>query len=101
MESVLAAVIGAVATITVAVLKLRSTQRRNQASAARQASIAAVGSRLVFYRGDEHRFLNFGGRNCRIEPLAGGPSFLAPTHELFHDRDGRARITRDTIVARP
>lgn len=55
-------------------------------------------SRFVYYNGLQYRFLNFGGKNCRIEPIEGGQSFLAPTHELFHNAEQTQRITRDSIV---
>ena len=58
------------------------------------------GTRLVYYQGVQYRFLNFGGKNCRIEPMGDGQSFLAPTHELFHDLEQTQRITRDSIVVR-
>jgi len=38
--------------------------------------------------------------NCRIEPVEGGQSFLAPTHELFHDAEQTLRMTRESIVVR-
>ena len=40
-------------------------------------------TRNVYYKAARYRFLNFGGKNCRIEPMEGGKSFLAPTHELL------------------
>jgi hypothetical protein len=57
-------------------------------------------TRFVYYKGTRYRFLNFGGQNCRIEPIEGGQSSLAPTHELFHDQKQTRRVTRDSIVLR-
>jgi hypothetical protein len=65
------------------------------------AGSRAGGARTVYYLGTQYRFLNFGGNNSRIEPLAGLQSFLAPTHELFHDSRQTQRITRETIVVNP
>jgi hypothetical protein len=60
----------------------------------------ASNTRRVYFKGAQYRFLNFGGKNCRIEPAEGGQSFLAPTHELFHDAEQTRRITRESIVVR-
>jgi len=57
--------------------------------------------RTVYYQGRKFRFCGFGPSNCRIEPLDGSkPSFLVPTHQLFHDAEGKRRITRDSIVVK-
>jgi hypothetical protein len=61
---------------------------------------AGSGGRVVYYKGAQYRFLNFGGKNCRIEAMEGGQSVLAPTHELFHDPEQTRRVTRDSIVVR-
>jgi hypothetical protein len=61
---------------------------------------SVTGERCVYYHHVKHRFLNFRGKNCRIEPMDGGASFLAPTHELFHDPEQKRRITRESIVVR-
>jgi len=60
----------------------------------------ASGTRVVSSKGGHYRFLNFGGKNFRIEPMEGGQSFLAPTLELFHDADQTRRITRESIIVR-
>ncbi|HUQ68454.1 MAG TPA: hypothetical protein VM165_02960 [Planctomycetaceae bacterium] len=59
------------------------------------------GTRIVYYQEAQYRFLNFRGKNCRIEPIDGGQSFLAPTHELFHDPERTRRINRESIVVQP
>jgi hypothetical protein len=60
----------------------------------------AFGTRFVYYKGVQYRFLNIGGKNCRIEPIEGGQSCLAPTHDLFHDAEQTQGITRESIVVR-
>lgn len=103
MESVLAALINAAAKVTTTVLKRRprTSEDPHPVPGAPRTSTTTFATRTVYYRSEPHRFLNFGGRRCRIEPLSGGQSFLAPTHELFHDCDRLRRITRETIVSQP
>lgn len=104
---VVAALIGAIATIAAAIISAIALVRRAKASGtggsdavSPVAPASPLPRRMVFFRGQAHRFLNFGGMHCRIEALDGSKSFLAPTNELFHDPAGRQRITRDSIVER-
>jgi cell division protein FtsB len=63
---------------------------------------AGTGSeRVVYYQGRKYRFCGYGPNNCRIQELDGSkPSFLAKTHLLYHDAEGKQRITRDSIVVK-
>lgn len=54
--------------------------------------------RRVFYNGNLLRFLNFGGKKSRVQAVDGGKSFLVPTHKLFHDKEAKTPVTRDSIV---
>ena len=99
---IVAAVIGACATIVAALIAVVPMLRRHsQSQLVGNAAVQpadATPARLVYFRHEPHHILNFGGKNCRIEALDGSPSFLAPTCELFHDADQTRRITRDSIV---
>jgi len=57
-------------------------------------------TRIVSPKGEQYRFLNFAGKNCRIEPMEGCQSFLALIHELFHATEQTRRITRESIIVR-
>jgi len=95
--TVVVATIGAFSTIAAALIAVRVKPPVSATSNERPPIGSAV-SRTAFYQGRAHRFLKFGGQNCRIEALDGSPSFLAPTHEIFHDQNGTQRITRDSVV---
>lgn len=103
--SVVVAVITSAGAIAAAAVG-REWHVRRKTSAGTRSDNVLIGhsnsntQRRVYFKGDEYRFLNFGGKNSRIEPLGGGPSFLAPTHELFHDSAQHRRVSRDSVVVR-
>lgn len=103
--SIFAALITAAATVLAATITLLPWLLRREQSTGASGSASSEPNvanrarcRTVYYQGKPHRFLNFGGKNCRIEPLEDGDSFLAATHELFHDPEQTRRITRESIV---
>lgn len=105
METLATALITAGATVAAAAITALARRQRPTAPTkgvprTEQRPVQGA-ARVVYYEGTEYRFLNFGGKNSRIAPVDGGESFLAPTHELFHDRAAQRRITRDSIVAHP
>lgn len=105
-STIIAAIITGAATVLAAVIGLQFWRRWRfiEAPKARNRELntenSSAESRIVYYRGVAHRFLNFGGKHCRIERLDGSPSFLGLTHEMFHDIEQKRRITRDSIVLR-
>lgn len=104
---VIAALITGAATVIAALIAILPRRQRKEpvssfpslSSPASEFGVAS-GIRAVYYQGAKYRFLNFGGKSCRIEPMEDGRSFLAPTHELFHDPQQIRRITRESIVVR-
>jgi hypothetical protein len=101
--SIVVAIIGGAATIIAAAIAIapkivRARPADSSAAEVRLRTLPSIGLRTVYYLEQQHRFLNFGGKNCRIEPMTGGPSFKAPTHEIFHDKEQTRRITRESIV---
>jgi hypothetical protein len=101
--TIVAAIITAIATLLATALSIRGRTpggRRRVTQEAEWPGDSSPASRIVYYQGTAHRLLRFGGRNSRIEALDGSPSFLGPTHEIFHDSEQTIRITRDSIAYR-
>jgi hypothetical protein len=105
--AIIVALITGAATVIAAAVAILPKWMRNDSASRLTASSAPLlegnpgsGARVVYYKDAQYRFLKFGGKNCRIEPMNGGQSFLAPTHELFHDPEQKRRVTRDSIVVR-
>jgi hypothetical protein len=95
-----ATVIAAATAILPKILRNETVNPLSSSALPESRQSSASSTRIVYYNGVQYRFLNFGGRNCRIEPMEGGQSFLAPTHELFHDAEQTRRITRESIIMR-
>ncbi len=107
-NGVLIALIGGLAVILAGIIGILPSLRRRKVGSKltelnpeQTSTMVPQGEpRRVYYKGNLLRFLNFGGKRSRVQPVEGGESLLVPTHELYHDKEELIPITRDSIVVR-